>query len=76
MATSYRDEARREENDILKVGQVIAVETFISTKDEVVYQSEEDGWSLFTPNNSLVSQFEHTVVVTEDGFEVLTGSFR
>ena len=66
----------REENDILKVGQVIAVETFISTKDEIVYQSEEDGWSLFTPNNSLVSQFEHTVVVTEDGYEVLTGSFR
>lgn len=66
----------REENELLKVGQVIAVETFISTKDEVVYQSEEDGWTLFTPNRSLVSQFEHTVVVTEDGFEVLTGSFR
>ena len=66
----------REENDILKEGQVIAVETFISTKDEIVYQSEEDGWSLFTPNNSLVSQFEHTVVVTKDGYEVLTGTFR
>ena len=60
----------------MKEGQVIAVETFISTKDEIVYQSEEDGWSLFTPNNSLVSQFEHTVVVTKDGYEVLTGSFR
>ncbi|MDL5377477.1 type I methionyl aminopeptidase [Exiguobacterium mexicanum] len=66
----------REENDILKEGQVIAVETFISTQDEIVYQSEEDGWSLFTPNNSLVSQFEHTVVVTKDGYEVLTGTFR
>ncbi len=66
----------REENQLLKAGQVIAVETFISTKDEIVYQSEEDGWTLFTPNKSLVSQFEHTVIVTEDGYEVLTGSFR
>lgn len=66
----------REENDILKVGQVIAVETFVSTKDEIVYQSEEDGWALFTPNDSPVSQFEHTVIVTKDGYEVLTGTFR
>lgn len=66
----------REESELLKEGQVIAVETFISTGDEFVYESEEDGWTLFTPKGSYVSQFEHTVIVTKDGYEVLTGTFR
>ncbi|HAE0521442.1 TPA_asm: type I methionyl aminopeptidase, partial [Salmonella enterica subsp. enterica serovar Enteritidis str. P125109] len=29
-------------------------------------------WTLYTPNRSLVSQFEHTVVVLKDGYEILT----
>ncbi len=62
----------REENNLLKEGQVIAVETFISTGDEFCIEDERDGWTLYTPNRSLVSQFEHTVVVLKDGYEILT----
>lgn len=32
----------------------------------------EDGWTAVTRDGSLSAQFEHTVVVTEDGFESLT----
>jgi methionyl aminopeptidase len=31
-----------------------------------------DGWTIVTKDRSLSAQWEHTVLVTESGFEVLT----
>jgi methionyl aminopeptidase len=31
-----------------------------------------DGWTVVTKDHSLSAQWEHTVLVTETGFEVLT----
>jgi methionyl aminopeptidase len=31
-----------------------------------------DGWTVVTKDQSLSAQWEHTVLVTDDGFEVLT----
>ena len=31
-----------------------------------------DGWTVKTKDRSLTAQWEHTLAVTEDGFEVLT----
>jgi methionyl aminopeptidase len=31
-----------------------------------------DGWSIVTKDHSLSAQWEHTVLVTETGYEVLT----
>jgi methionyl aminopeptidase len=33
-----------------------------------------DGWTIVTKDHSLSAQWEHTVLVTDDGFEVLTAS--
>jgi methionyl aminopeptidase len=33
-----------------------------------------DGWTIVTKDRSLSAQWEHTVLVTETGFEVLTVS--
>ncbi len=33
-----------------------------------------DGWTIVTADHSLSAQWEHTVLVTEDGFEILTQS--
>ena len=33
---------------------------------------EDDGWTVRTIDGSLSAQWEHTVVVTEDGIEILT----
>jgi methionyl aminopeptidase len=33
-----------------------------------------DGWTVVTKDHSLSAQWEHTVLVTDDGFEVLTVS--
>jgi methionyl aminopeptidase len=57
---------------ILKKGMALAVETFISEKDDYVLTDETDGWTLRTPNHSLTAQFEHTIVVTDDEPLILT----
>jgi methionyl aminopeptidase len=31
-----------------------------------------DGWTVVTKDHSLSAQWEHTVVVTDDGYEILT----
>jgi methionyl aminopeptidase len=31
-----------------------------------------DGWTVVTKDHSLSAQWEHTVLITADGFEVLT----
>jgi methionyl aminopeptidase len=34
----------------------------------------QDGWTVVTKDHSLSAQWEHTVLVTEKGYEVLTQS--
>jgi methionyl aminopeptidase len=52
------------EKTILKEGMVLAVEPFISQKAEHIIESG-DGWTFITPDQSLVAQIEHTVLVTK-----------
>ena len=35
-------------------------------------QAVADGWTVVTKDHSLSAQWEHTIAVTEDGFEILT----
>ena len=56
----------------LKEGMVIAIEPMLNlgSKDIVML---EDGWTIETEDNSPSAHFEHTVVVTKDGYKILTG---
>lgn len=56
---------------ILKVGMVIAVEPFISSKATIVTDGKND-WAFETKDNSYVAQKEHTILVTADGPRLLT----
>lgn len=53
------------DDEVLEDGMVIAFEPFISTNEEQIFQAE-DGWTLFT-EESVVAQYEHTIIVTKDG---------
>jgi methionyl aminopeptidase len=56
---------------VLREGLVLAIEPFLSVSaDHVV--DDDDGWTLRTSDGSLVAQFEHSMVVTNDGPLVLT----
>lgn len=56
---------------ILKTGTTIAVEPITTLGKPNIVQGR-DGWTLFTVDGSWSAQFEHSVVVTDDGCEILT----
>lgn len=55
----------------LREGMVFTVEPMLNQGSAKV-RSLKDGWTVVTRDNSLSAQWEHTVAVTRDGFEVLT----
>ena len=57
---------------ILKSGMVIAVEPMLTLGTRHIYM-EDDDWTIKTEDGLPSAHFEHTVVVTEDGYEILTG---
>ncbi len=56
----------------LKAGMVIAIEPMLNLgKKEICIL--DNGWTIATLDGSPSAHFEHTVLVTKDGFEILTG---
>jgi methionyl aminopeptidase len=56
---------------VLKAGQTIAIEPITTLGDHRIFQTR-DGWTLLTVDGSRSAQFEHTVLVTPTGAEILT----
>jgi methionyl aminopeptidase len=56
---------------ILKTGMTIAIEPITTLGNPAIYQAR-DGWTLLTRDGSWSAQFEHTVLVTSTGYEILT----
>ena len=56
---------------VLKAGMTIAVEP-ITTLGSPAIREDSDGWTLRTVDGSWSAQFEHTVLVTPSGCEILT----
>jgi len=55
----------------LKPGDTIAIEPMATLGGEQIIQ-EDDGWTISTRDGSLAAHFEHTILITEDGAEILT----
>ncbi|WP_242342409.1 type I methionyl aminopeptidase [Anaeromyxobacter terrae] len=56
----------------LKAGMAITIEPMVNLGRAEV-ELLADGWTVVTADGSLSAQFEHTIVVTRDGCEVMTG---
>ncbi|RZT60570.1 methionine aminopeptidase type I [Leucobacter luti] len=59
--------------DIIVPGMVFTVEPML-TLGTHEWDQWSDGWTVTTRDKSVTAQFEHTIVVREDGFELLTVS--
>ena len=59
----------------LKKGMVIAVEPMLNLGSPNIVMLD-DNWTVETEDYSPSAHFEHTVVVTDDGYEILTGVMR
>jgi methionyl aminopeptidase len=60
------------ESIILEPGMTFTVEPMINLGHYAVVTDRKDGWTVRTKDGSLSAQFEHTILVTENGAEVLT----
>ena len=60
------------DNTKLKKGMVIAVEPMLTLGKRFIYM-EDDEWTIKTEDGLPSAHFEHTVLVTDDGYEILTG---
>jgi len=58
--------------DELKPGMIFTIEPMINAGRREIKESGNDGWTIVTKDRSLSAQWEHTVLVTETGYEVLT----
>ncbi|HNW03323.1 MAG TPA: type I methionyl aminopeptidase [Burkholderiaceae bacterium] len=57
----------------LKPGMTFTIEPMINAgRKDIKEGPEKDSWTIVTKDHSLSAQWEHTVLVTETGFEVLT----
>jgi methionyl aminopeptidase len=57
--------------DVMEVGMVFTIEPML-TLGTHEWEMWPDGWTVLTKDKSITAQFEHTLVVTETGAEILT----
>lgn len=59
----------------LREGMVIAIEPMLTMGSPKVFL-RENNWTVETQDGSLAGHYEHTIVVTKDGYEILTGEIK
>lgn len=57
---------------VLQAGDTIAIEPMATLGGEKIYTDPDDQWTIATRDGSLAAHFEHTVLITDDGAEILT----
>jgi len=64
--------SRRNTGNIMQPGMTFTIEPMINEGKARTKVDPVDGWTARTIDGKLSAQFEHTILVTETGFEVLT----
>ena len=59
-------------NIILKTGMTLAIEPMLNLGTRNIYLLDDE-WTIVTRDGKPSAHFEHTIVVTDDGYEILTG---
>ena len=63
---------RRGTEMLMVPGMVFTIEPMVNMGKADIYVDDEDGWTVYTEDGLPSAQWEITVAVTEDGYEVLT----
>ncbi len=58
--------------EVLQAGDTIAIEPMATLGKGFVKEDKDDGWTIFSADNTLSAHFEHTVLITPSGYEILT----
>jgi len=68
----HYDDGKVNRSPILEPGMTFTIEPMINLGGYEVITSKLDGWTVTTKDRTLSAQWEHTVLVTENGYEILT----
>lgn len=58
-------------NEVMEVGMVFTIEPML-TLGGIDWVQWDDDWTVLTKDRSRTAQWEHTIVITEDGAQILT----
>jgi len=58
--------------EVLEAGMTFTIEPMVNAGKRHVKLSKKDGWTVETSDRRLSAQWEHTLLVTENGCEILT----
>lgn len=64
--------SRKNTGEQMKPGMIFTIEPMINMGRPSTIIDKKDGWTARTVDNQISAQFEHTVLVTNTGYEVLT----
>ncbi len=64
--------SQRNSGEIMKPGMIFTIEPMINMGKARAVIDENDGWTARTIDKKLSAQFEHTILVTKEGYEILT----
>ncbi len=64
--------AKKDSGPILKPGMTFTIEPMINAGKPKAKVDRKDGWTARTADGRLSAQYEHTILITENGCEVLT----
>lgn len=62
---------KKDEGMILVPGMVFTIEPMVNMGKRHVYLDERDNWTIYTADQSLSAQWEYTVLMTENGLEII-----
>lgn len=71
MSPEIPNYGKKGSGSLLRPGDTIAIEPMAMLGSERI-AADSDGWTIRTRDGSLAAHFEHTVLITEDGAEILT----
>lgn len=71
-APSVLHYGKKGEGMVLEEGMFFTIEPMINAGTYDTKLSAHDGWTVTTRDRQLSAQFEHTIAVTKDGFEIFT----
>ena len=63
---------KRKTGMVLVPGMIFTIEPMINMVRKGVFVDAANDWTVYTDDGSLSAQWEHTILITENGPEVLT----
>ena len=52
-------------------GMIFTIEPMVNAGKPDIFVDEDNGWTIYTEDNSMCAQWEIQVLVTEDGYEII-----